>query len=170
MREEFEPFKVLSKDSEVIPEGKYKVIYYTFMQLIKNKVLSEEIKEEDKVAFTFMLDQGKFVFKNAKLKYIKLLSEESFLQFLLSILERVKKGNLASKENLKNGEVEKIIDECMSDICNTEAKDSFVKLIGWLFGINIDPNFFLVLSSVDCYFLIKAKKKMMDYYLVMKGW
>ncbi len=84
---------------EVIFEEKHRVIYDTFIESLKNKVQSEELKEDDKATLTFMLDQNQAIFKNVGPKDIKQLSEENFLQFLLSVLEKIRKKNLANKEN-----------------------------------------------------------------------
>ncbi|MGL9731324.1 MAG: hypothetical protein ACR5KX_00530 [Wolbachia sp.] len=107
------------------------------------KSLKERIprlqNENEKKIFTFVLGNSKDIFKNVDPEDIKSLSEENFLQFLISVFEKIREKNLVSKENLENSKIREVIDECIDDICGTEAKDSLIKLAGWPFGIKLDP-------------------------------
>ncbi len=144
---------------EVIFEEKHRVIYDTFIESLKNKVQSEELKEDDKATLTFMLDQNQAIFKNVGPKDIKQLSEENFLQFLLSVLEKIRKKNLANKKNSNKDKIGKVVNECISDICNTEAKDSLIKFAGRLFGVKIDPKNFFSSFKNGLLFSDKGKKE-----------
>ncbi len=93
----------------------------------------------EKKIFTFISKNHEGIFNNINQEDIKLLSEENFLQFLLSVFEKIREKNLASEENLKNDKIKQEVAECVADIRGTEAKDSFIKLAGWPFGIKIDP-------------------------------
>ncbi|WP_250296327.1 hypothetical protein [Wolbachia endosymbiont of Oedothorax gibbosus] len=97
----------------------------------------------EKKIFTFISKNHEGIFKNVKPEDIKLLSEENFLQFLLSVSKKIREKNLASEENLENGEIKAVVDDCVADIRGTEAKDSFIKLAGWPLEVKVDPkNFF----------------------------
>jgi hypothetical protein len=102
------------------------------------KQLKQLNNEDEKKIFTFILKNHESIFNNIN-EDIKSLSEENFCQFLLSISQKIKEKILASEENLKNGEIEKVVAECVANIRGTEAKDSSIKLLGWPFGIKIDP-------------------------------
>ena len=93
----------------------------------------------EKKIFTFISKNHKGIFNNINQEDIKLLSEENFLQFLLSVSQKIREKNLASEENLKNDKIKQEVAECVADIRGTEAKDSLIKLPGWLFGIKVDP-------------------------------
>lgn len=93
----------------------------------------------EKKIFTFISKNHEGIFNNINQEDIKLLSEENFLQFLLSVSKKIREKNLASEENLENGEIKQVVDDCIADIRGIEAKDSFIKLAGWPFGIKIDP-------------------------------
>ncbi|WP_374698467.1 hypothetical protein [Wolbachia endosymbiont (group B) of Limnophora tigrina] len=107
-----------------------------------NKQLKRLQNGNEKKIFTFISKNHESIFNNIN-EDIKPLSEENFLQLLLSVFEKIREENLANEENLKNGKIEKAVAKCVADIRGTEAKDSFIKLPGWLFGIKVDPkNFF----------------------------
>ncbi|WP_434732457.1 hypothetical protein [Wolbachia endosymbiont of Zygogramma bicolorata] len=93
----------------------------------------------EKKIFTFISKNHEGIFNNINQEDIKLLSEENFCQLLLSVFEKIREKNLASEENLKNNKIKQEVAECVADIRGTEAKDSFIKLAGWPFGIKIDP-------------------------------
>nr|WP_264735917.1 hypothetical protein [Wolbachia endosymbiont (group A) of Rhinocyllus conicus] len=93
----------------------------------------------EKKIFTFISKNHEGIFNNINQEDIKLLSEENFCQLLLSVFEKIREKNLASEENLKNDKIKQEVAECVADIRGTEAKDSFIKLAGWPFGIKIDP-------------------------------
>ncbi|WP_406831639.1 hypothetical protein [Wolbachia endosymbiont (group A) of Anomoia purmunda] len=108
-----------------------------------NKQLKRLQNRNEKKIFTFISKNHEGIFNNINQEDIKLLSEENFCQLLLSIFEKIREENLANEENLKNGKIEKVVAKCVADIRGTEAKDSFIKLPGWLFGIKVNPkNFF----------------------------
>ncbi|MDR0772963.1 MAG: hypothetical protein LBE46_01305 [Wolbachia pipientis] len=107
-----------------------------------NKQLKQLNNEDEKKIFTFISKNHESIFNNIN-EDIKPLSEENFLQLLFSVFEKIREENLANEENLKNGKIEKAVAKCVADIRGTEAKDSFIKLPGWLFGIKVNPkNFF----------------------------
>ncbi|MDR1140038.1 MAG: hypothetical protein LBJ80_03455 [Rickettsiales bacterium] len=113
-------------------------------KLLDNRKSLEELvprlqNENEKKIFTFAFENSKDIFKNVDPEDIKSLSEENFLQFLISVFEKIREKNLASKENLENGEIGKIVKECVDNIRSTEAKDSLIKLAGWPLGIKVDP-------------------------------
>ncbi|MDX5495945.1 MAG: hypothetical protein O7198_04675 [Wolbachia endosymbiont of Nomada marshamella] len=126
-------------EDEVIFKEEHKAIYDAFIQSLENRVQSEELKEDDETVLAFMLSQNQIIFKNVKLEDVKPLSEENFLQFLLSVFEKIREKNLASEENLKNDKIKQEVAECVADIRGTEAKDSLIKLAGWPLGVKIDP-------------------------------
>ncbi|MFP3030652.1 MAG: hypothetical protein ACEY3M_05670 [Wolbachia sp.] len=95
--------------------------------------------EDEKKIFTFVFENSGKIFNNVNPEDIKLLSEENFLQFLLSVFEKIREKNLANEENLKNDKIKQVVNDCIADIRKTEAKDSLIKLLGWPFGIKIDP-------------------------------
>lgn len=99
--------------------------------------------ENEKKIFTFVFENSGKIFNNVNPEDIKSLSEENFLQLLLSVFEEIRKENLANEENLKNGKIEKAVAKYVADIRGTEAKDSLIKLLGWPLGVKVDPkNFF----------------------------
>jgi len=108
-----------------------------------NKQLKRLQNGNEKKIFTFISKNHEGIFKKINHEDIKLLSEENFSQFLLSVFEKIREKKLANEENLKNGKIKKVVDDCVADIRGTEAKDSFIKLPGWLFGIKVDPKNFL---------------------------
>ncbi|WP_353288891.1 hypothetical protein [Wolbachia endosymbiont (group A) of Pogonocherus hispidulus] len=126
-------------EDEVIFKEEHKAIYDAFIQLLKNKVQPKELKEDDEAVLAFMLSQNQIIFNNVKLEDVKLLSEENFCQLLLSVFEKIREKNLANEENLKNGKIKEVVDDCVADIRGTEAKDSLIKLAGWPLGVKVDP-------------------------------
>ncbi|MDR2978302.1 MAG: hypothetical protein LBU56_02650 [Rickettsiales bacterium] len=111
-------------------------------KLEKQKSLKEEQlarlhNENEKKIFTFVLENSGKIFNDVNSK-IKSLSEENFPQFLFSVFEKIREKNLASKENLENNKIKEVVDECVVDIRGTEAKDSLIKLAGWLLGMKLD--------------------------------
>ncbi|MDR2609343.1 MAG: hypothetical protein LBC06_01970 [Rickettsiales bacterium] len=102
------------------------------------KQLTRLQNENEKKIFTFVLENRGKIFNDVNQK-IKSLSEENFLQFLISVFEKIREKNLASKENLENNKIKEVINECVDDIRGKEAKDSLIKLAGWPFGIKVDP-------------------------------
>ncbi|WP_341817223.1 hypothetical protein [Wolbachia endosymbiont (group A) of Agelastica alni] len=79
--------------------------------------------EDEKKIFAFVFENREEIFKNINQEDIKLLSEENFLQFLVSVSKKIKKENLAREENLKNGKIKQEVAECVADIRGTEAWD-----------------------------------------------
>ncbi|WP_395463015.1 hypothetical protein [Wolbachia endosymbiont of Cantharis cryptica] len=122
------PAQVIEEDKKAWKE-KHKVIYDAFLDQL------EKYEDLDKRT----LDNYKDIFNNVKPEDIKLLSKKNFLEFLLSVLEKIRAQGLANKENLTDNEIKQVVDDCVSDIRDTEAKDSSIKLLGWPFGIKIDP-------------------------------
>ncbi|MGL9717832.1 MAG: hypothetical protein ACR5K9_03960 [Wolbachia sp.] len=111
---------------------------------LKEKQLVRLQNENEKKIFTFVLENREDIFKNVNPEDIKLLSEENFSRFLLSVFGKIRQEKLASKENLENGKIkEEVVDKCVSNIRGTEAKDSLIKLAGWPLGIKVDPKNFL---------------------------
>ncbi|QMV46486.1 hypothetical protein HC358_00245 [Wolbachia pipientis] len=104
-----------------------------------NKQLKRLQNGNEKKIFTFISKNHESIFNNINQEDIKLLSEENFCQFLLSVFEKIRGKNLASEENFKNGKIKAVVDDCVADIRGTEAKDSLIKLIGLPFRIKIDP-------------------------------
>ncbi len=104
-----------------------------------NKQLKRLQNGNEKKIFTFISKNHEGIFKKINHEDIKLLSEENFSQFLLSVFEKIREKKLANEENLKNGKIKKVVDDCVADIRGTEAKDSLIKLIGLPLGIKIDP-------------------------------
>ncbi|OAL99965.1 hypothetical protein [Wolbachia endosymbiont of Dactylopius coccus] len=108
-----------------------------------NKQLKRLQNGNEKKIFTFISKNHEGIFKKINHEDIKLLSEENFSQFLLSVFEKIREKNLASEENLKNDKIKQEVAECVADIRGTEAKDSLIKLAGWPLGVKVDPkNFF----------------------------
>ncbi|MDG7053026.1 MAG: hypothetical protein LKM45_04045 [Wolbachia endosymbiont of Alcedoecus sp.] len=107
------------------------------LKLLKEGVSRLQHENEKKI-FTFVLENRGEIFNDVNQR-IKPLSEENFLQFLISVFEKIREKNLASKENLENKKIKEVVDQCVDDIRSTEAKDSLIKLAGWPPGIKIDP-------------------------------
>ncbi|GFQ75539.1 uncharacterized protein TNCT_293561 [Trichonephila clavata] len=129
-------------EDEVIFKEEHKAIYDAFIQSLENRVQSEELKEDDETVLAFILSQNQIIFKNVKLEDVKLLSEENFCQFLLSVFKEIREQGLAREEKLNNDKIQQIITKCVTDIRGTEAKDSFIKLAGWPLGVKVDPKTF----------------------------
>ncbi|MGL9718672.1 MAG: hypothetical protein ACR5K9_08580 [Wolbachia sp.] len=107
------------------------------LELLKERV-SRLQNENEKKIFTFVFENRGKIFNDVNQR-IKPLSEENFLQFLISVFEKIREKNLASKENLENKKIKEVVDQCVDDTRSTEAKDSLIKLAGWPLGIKIDP-------------------------------
>ncbi|MGL9758378.1 MAG: hypothetical protein ACR5LA_06070 [Wolbachia sp.] len=158
-----EPSTQVVEKNEILLKEEHKAIYDAFIQLLRNKAQSKELREDDKAVLAFMLDQNQTIFKNVNLEDIKPLSEENFCQLLFSVFKEIREQDLAREEKLNNDKIQQIITKCVTDIRGTEAKDSLIKLAGWPFGIKIDPkNFFSsfkdgLLEKVP--FLGKGKKE-----------
>ncbi|MGL9681478.1 MAG: hypothetical protein ACR5K2_00385 [Wolbachia sp.] len=153
------PEKQTQQEIEEIAKGMQKKLSEEQKQKLLGdlKLLKEWIprlqNENEKKIFTFILENSKDIFKNVDQEDIKSLSEENFLQFLISVFSKIREKNLASKENLENNKIREVIDECVDDICGTEAKDSLIKLAGWPFGIKLDP------KNISCSLMSGLKEK-----------
>ncbi|WP_088979768.1 hypothetical protein [Wolbachia endosymbiont of Wuchereria bancrofti] len=77
------------------------------------ELLNQLKNGDEKKIFTFVLKNSGKIFNDVSPK-IKPLSEEDFSQFLLSVFKEIREKKLASEENLKNGEIEKVVAECIS--------------------------------------------------------
>lgn len=108
------------------------------LKSLKERLLRLQDENEKKI-FTFVFENSGKIFNNVNPEDIKSLSEENFCQLLLSVSQKIREKNLASEENLKNDKIKQEVAECVADIRGTEAKDSFIKLAGWPFGIKVDP-------------------------------
>ncbi|MBV0899247.1 MAG: hypothetical protein KTV77_00480 [Wolbachia endosymbiont of Fragariocoptes setiger] len=108
-----------------------------------NKKVIFKTKEHDRIysAFYSILQtkniENFYTFENGKnlinannFKGTDQLSEENFVELLLSIFSKVYKKDLNSNE---------IVIKCVNDARNKEAKDCLIKLIGKPFGIAIEP-------------------------------
>lgn len=104
-----------------------------------NKQLKRLQNGNERKIFTFVFENSGKIFNNVNPEDIKLLSEENFLQFLLSVFKEIREQGLAREEKLNDGKIQQIITKCVADIRGTEAKDSLIKLLGWPFGIKVDP-------------------------------
>ncbi|WP_353284450.1 hypothetical protein [Wolbachia endosymbiont (group A) of Lasioglossum fulvicorne] len=100
--------------------------------------------ENEKKIFTFISKNHEGIFNNINQEDIKLLSEENFLQLLLPVFKEIREQGLAREEKFNNDKIQQIITKCVTDIRGTEAKDSLIKLLGWPFGIKVDPKNFFV--------------------------
>ncbi|WP_225537304.1 hypothetical protein [Wolbachia endosymbiont of Mansonella perstans] len=105
---------------------------------LKEEQLARLQNENEKKIFTFVLENRGKIFNDVNQK-IKSLSEENFLQFLISVFEKIREKNLASEGNLENSKIKEVVDEFVGDIRGKEAKDSLIKLAGWPLGIKVDP-------------------------------
>ncbi|MFJ5423663.1 hypothetical protein [Wolbachia endosymbiont of Drosophila barbarae] len=138
------PTQVTNEDEKIFEKEEHQVIHDAFIQLLKNKVQPKELKEDDEAVLAFMLSQNQIIFNNVKLEDVEPLSEENFSQFLLFVFEKIREKKLANEENLKNGKIKEVVDDCVADIRGTEAKDSSIKfvlemLLLLIGGIKIDP-------------------------------
>ncbi|MBA8770481.1 hypothetical protein HCR16_05230 [Wolbachia pipientis] len=79
--------------------------------------------ENEKKIFTFVFENSGKIFNNVSPEDIKLLSEENFLQFLLSVFKEIREQGLAREEKLNNDKIQQIITKCVADIRGTEARD-----------------------------------------------
>ncbi|WP_457923622.1 hypothetical protein [Wolbachia endosymbiont of Muscidifurax uniraptor] len=138
------PTQVTNEDEKIFEKEEHQVIHDAFIQLLKNKVQPKGLKEDDEAVLAFMLSQNQIIFNNVKLEDVEPLSEENFSQFLLSVFEKIREKKLANEENLENGKIKEVVDDCVADIRGTEAKDSSIKfvlemLLLLIGGIKIDP-------------------------------
>ncbi|WP_425384508.1 hypothetical protein [Wolbachia endosymbiont (group B) of Eupithecia inturbata] len=124
------------KESEIIFKEEHKAIYDAFMEALQDKAKSQE---SPRITNVFISDYEYILLNNVNPEEIRPLSEENFCQFLLSVFKEVREKKLANKENVKNVEIKKLVDDCVADIRGTEAKDSLIKLVGLPLGIKIDP-------------------------------
>uniref|UniRef100_A0A1A9VK68 Uncharacterized protein n=1 Tax=Glossina austeni TaxID=7395 RepID=A0A1A9VK68_GLOAU len=131
--------KIREERQEKLSEQEKEKLQRDLQSLVKLLGQLQSLNENEKKIFTFTFENSKDIFKNVDPEDIKSLSEENFLQFLISVFEKIREKNLASGENLENGEIGKIVKGCVVDIRGTEAKDSLIKLIGLPLGIKIDP-------------------------------
>ncbi|MBH5362781.1 hypothetical protein HUB90_07285 [Wolbachia endosymbiont of Kradibia gibbosae] len=132
--------QVTNKDEKIFEKEEHQVIYDYFVKVLEGKA---ELKENKEITDYFISAYKDILLNNVNPKDIKPLSEENFSQFLLSVFEKIREKKLANEENLKNGKIKEVVDDCVADIRGTEAKDSSIKfvlemllLIG---GIKIDP-------------------------------
>ncbi|CCE76902.1 MULTISPECIES: hypothetical protein [Wolbachia] len=122
--------------NEMLFKKEHKEIYDYFVTVLEAKAKS---KKDKGITDYFISAYKDILLNNVNPKDIKSLSEENFCQFLLSVFKEVREKKLANKENVKNIEIKKLVDDCVADIRGTEAKDSLIKLVGLLLGIKIDP-------------------------------
>ncbi|WP_353285014.1 hypothetical protein [Wolbachia endosymbiont (group A) of Beris morrisii] len=104
-----------------------------------NKRLERLQNGNEKKIFTFISKNHEGIFNNINQEDIKLLSEENFCQFLLSVFKEIREQGLAREEKFNNDKIQQIITKCVADIRGTEAKDSLIKLLGWPLGVKVDP-------------------------------
>lgn len=122
--------------NEILFKKEHKEIYDYFVKVLEVKA---ELKESKGITDYFILAYKNILLTNVNPEKIRPLSEENFCQFLLSVFKEVREKKLANKENVKNVEIKKLVDDCVADIRGTEAKDSLIKLVGLPLGIKIDP-------------------------------
>lgn len=122
--------------NEMLFKKEHKEIYDYFVTVLEAKAKS---KKDKGITDYFISAYKDILLNNVNPKDIKSLSEENFCQFLLSVFKEVREKKLANKENVKNVEIKKLVDDCVADIRGTEAKDSLIKLVGLPLGIKIDP-------------------------------
>ncbi len=127
------PVQAVEKNEMVLKE-EHRVIYDDFV-----KVLQDKAKENQGITNAFISVYKDILLNNVNPEEIRPLSEENLCQFLLSVFKEVREKKLANKENVKNVEIKKLVDDCVADIRGTEAKDSLIKLVGLPLGIKIDP-------------------------------
>ncbi|MFP3024960.1 MAG: hypothetical protein ACEY3L_01405 [Wolbachia sp.] len=125
----------VTEQNEILFKKEHKEIYDYFVKVLEVKA---ELKKEKGITDYFISAYKDILLNNVNPKDIK-LSEENFCQFLLSVFKEVREKKLANKENVKNVEIKKLVDDCVADIRGIEAKDSLIKLVGLLLGIKIDP-------------------------------
>ncbi|MFV0948841.1 hypothetical protein [Wolbachia endosymbiont of Nasonia giraulti] len=122
--------------NEMLFKKEHKEIYDYFVKVLEVKA---KLRENKGITDYFISAYKDILLNNVNPKDIKSLSEENFCQFLLSVFKEVREKKLANKENVKNVEIKKLVDDCVADIRGTEAKDSLIKLVGLPLGIKIDP-------------------------------
>ncbi|VVC46221.1 Hypothetical protein CINCED_3A012631, partial [Cinara cedri] len=113
----------------------HELIYGAFLRALKSDTLDPIGKE----VATFLCGNSDNILKGVDLEKVEPLSEENFCQFLLAVFKGIKVGNLASKENLTNKKIQKLVNECISDARDTQRNDSLIQGLGWFVGIKIDP-------------------------------
>ncbi|WP_419215218.1 hypothetical protein [Wolbachia endosymbiont of Rhagoletis cingulata] len=118
----------------MVLKEEHRVIYDDFV-----KVLQDKAKENQGITNAFISVYKDILLNNVNPEEIRPLSEDNLCQFLLSVFKEVREKKLANKENVKNVEIKKLVDDCVADIRGTEAKDSLIKLVGLPLGIKIDP-------------------------------
>ncbi|MHC3897363.1 UNVERIFIED_CONTAM: hypothetical protein LBW93_00215 [Wolbachia endosymbiont of Nasonia longicornis] len=126
----------VTEQNEILFKKEHKEIYDYFVKVLEVKA---ELKKDKGITDYFISAYKDILLNNVNPKDIKSLSEENFCQFLLSVFKEVREKKLANKENVKNVEIKKLVDDCVADIRGTEAKDSLIKLVGLPLGIKIDP-------------------------------
>lgn len=122
--------------NEILFKKEHKEIYDYFVKVLEDKA---KLRESEGITDYFISAYEKILLTNVNPEEIRPLSEENFCQFLLSVFKEVREKKLANKENVKNVEIKKLVDDCVADIRGTEAKDSLIKLVGLPLGIKIDP-------------------------------
>lgn len=126
----------VTEQNEILFKKEHKEIHDYFVKVLEVKA---ELKKDKGITDYFISAYKDILLNNVNPKDIKSLSEENFCQFLLSVFKEVREKKLANKENVKNVEIKKLVDDCVADIRGTEAKDSLIKLVGLPLGIKIDP-------------------------------
>jgi hypothetical protein len=133
---EIKSFEDLLSDEKT--EESYRDAYSKYLREL-NEQLPLLQDPNEKRTFAFMSNHSKKIFDNINPEDIKTLSKENFCELLLSVYKRIREENLADEENLNNGKIKQVVDECVGDIRGAEAKESLIKLIGWPLGIKVDP-------------------------------
>lgn len=113
----------------------HKLIYDAFLRALKSNTLYPRGKE----VATFLYGNFDNIFKGVNLEKIEPLSEENFCRFLLAVFKGIKVENLASKKFLTNGEIQALVNKCISDARNTQRNDFLIQGLGCCVGIKIDP-------------------------------
>lgn len=126
----------VNEQNEILFKKEHKEIYDYFVKVLEVKA---ELKKDKGITDYFISAYKDILLNNVNPEEIRPLSEENFCQFLLSVFKEVREKKLANKENVKNVEIKKLVDDCVADIRGTEAKDSLIKLVGLPLGIKIDP-------------------------------
>lgn len=120
---------------EVFKE-EHKRIYDAFLGALK----SDQLDPSGKKVATFLYGNlNNNILNGVDLKRVNPLSEENFCRFLLAVFKRIKVKNLASEKNLENGEIQELVNKCISDARDTERNDLLIQGLGWFVGIKIDP-------------------------------
>nr|WP_264683423.1 hypothetical protein [Wolbachia endosymbiont (group B) of Euphydryas aurinia] len=113
------PVQAVEKNEMVLKE-EHRVIYDDFVKVLEVKA---KLKKDKGINDYFISAYKDILLNNVNPKDIKSLSEENFSQFLLSVFKEVREKKLANKENVKNVEIKKLVDDCVADIRGTEAWD-----------------------------------------------